>query len=881
MLEEFGRVAGEVAFSAPRIPVVCSVTGQPDPELMATSHYWVRQAREAVRFADCARWMASASAVIFTELGPDGVLSALGPAALASASTGTVGQHDAGNSGGVWLPVLRAGRPEPTAVLSAAAEAFVRGVEVDWAEVYAGSGARRADLPTYAFQRQRYWPGMRPAEGMPVAGEDGAEAGFWAAVDRQDLAGLAGALHVRVDEPLSAVVPILAAWRRRRQLQSAVEDWRYQVTWQPVAGLGDGAVLAGRWLLVTPVALAGSEVAAACTQALAGGGAEVVTVDIGPADLDRQVLTARLRQGVAAGDGDGGRFAGVVSLLALDEAELAGCAGVAAGVAATLLLVQALGDVGIDALLWALTRGAVLTGGEPAVRVAQAQVWGLGRVAALEYPQRWGGLIDRPPALTGQAAGWLRAVLAGDTGEDQVAIREAGALARRLVRPAAAITASRPWQPRGPVLVTGGTGALGGQVARWLASGGAPRVILVSRSGIAAIGAAALAACVCGQGAAVTVAACDVADRPDLAGLWTRLAGAGIAMRAVIHTAGVLDDGVVDALSPARLATVLAPKAAAAAHLAELTEGSDLDAFVLFSSIAGAMGASGQGNYAAANAALDAIAEHRRACGLAATSVAWGVWGGGGMAGQAVAERARRSGVVAMVPRLAISALGEVLAQDQATAMIADMDWARFAPGFTMLRPSPLLTGIAEARQAVEAASTRPAGQGLLADRLAGLPAAGQEELVLELVCQDAAAVLGHTSAAAVRPGAVFRDLGFDSLTAIELRNRLGVATGLQLPATLIFDYPTPLELARWLRTVMSPAASGSADASAEEAGIRQALASIPLARLRGAGLIGPLLRLAAFQAEEFARDEENETDSIDAMGTESLIRMAHGNADV
>jgi NADP-dependent 3-hydroxy acid dehydrogenase YdfG len=531
--------------------------------------------------------------------------------------------------------------------------------------------------------------------------------------------------------------------------------------------------------------------------------------------------------------------------------------------------------------LWAVTRGAVAAGGEAGpVRVVQAQVWGLGRVVALEHPQRWGGLVDVPEVLSGRMAGWLRAVLAGESGEDQVAVRPGGVLARRLVR-APAATAVRPWQPSGPVLITGGTGALGGHVARWVARRGVPRLILVSRRGMAADGAARLAAQLCGAGSAVTVAACDIARRSALTALWTRLNRTGMTVRAVLHTAGVLDDGVVDALNPARLATVLAPKVAAATHLDELTAGLDLDAFVLFSSIAGAVGSAGQANYAAANACLDAIAEHRRARGLAATSVAWGVWGGGGMANQAVVARARGGGVLAMPPQLAVAALSMVLAQDQATAVVADLEWARFAPGFTASRPSPLLAEIAEAQQAIEAGGVQPAGQGRLVERMAALPVAEQEQLVLDLVCQEAAAILGHASAAAVRPGVAFRDAGFDSLTAVEFRNRLAVATGQQLPATLVFDYPTPQILAGWLRTVMLPASEESADASAEEAEIRRALASISLARLRGAGLMGPLLRLAEFQYEESPADEEDEASLIDAMDAQSLIRMARGNAEI
>ena len=281
MLARLGEVAAGLSYQRPGIPVVCSVTGQPDPELIATPGYWVRQAREAVRFADCARWLAEAGTRIFAELGGDGTLSALG--------------------GQGWVPVLRAGRPEPATALTAAAEAFCRGVDVDWAAVYAGSGARRADLPTYAFQRQRYWPAARPAGHLPVAGGDGAEAGFWAAVDRQDLAGLAGTLRVRDDAPLSAVLPALAAWRRQRARQSAVDRWRYQITWRPVTGLPDSAALTGRWLLVVPAALTvATWPPRACAQVLADGGARVTV--LATADLDRETLAGRLRE-VARAEG--------------------------------------------------------------------------------------------------------------------------------------------------------------------------------------------------------------------------------------------------------------------------------------------------------------------------------------------------------------------------------------------------------------------------------------------------------------------------------------------------------------------------------------------------------------------------------------------------
>jgi acyl carrier protein len=253
----------------------------------------------------------------------------------------------------------------------------------------------------------------------------------------------------------------------------------------------------------------------------------------------------------------------------------------------------------------------------------------------------------------------------------------------------------------------------------------------------------------------------------------------------------------------AELAAVLSAKALGARWLDELTTG--LEQFVLFSSVSATWGSGQQPAYAAANAYLDGLAQHRRASGRPATAVAWGQWGGGGMAAGDSAAQFEQRGLRKMDPDLAIRALGQALAGAETSVSIADIDWSRFVPAYTLARPSPLIADLPDVRQvlaAAEAAEREAVASGArsaLEQRLANVPPAEQARIILELIRTEAAAVLGLAAAETVRPGRPFRELGFDSLTAVELRGRLTAVTGLRLPATLVFDYPTPADLSGYL----------------------------------------------------------------------------------
>ncbi|EXU64748.1 polyketide synthase [Streptomyces sp. PRh5] len=885
--DELLRILAPVRPRTSRIVFHSTVTGEPLDTAGLDAAYWARNLRETVRLETATRALLTSGHRLFVEVSPHPV--------LAAAIEATV---EAAEGSAAVIGSLRREEGGPERMLLSLAQGYVHGAEVDWRGLFAGRGARRVDLPTYAFQRTRYWVEPRTGPGAEAA-TGPAETEFWTAVENADLDTLTATLGAAADAPLSEVLPLLSSWRSRLSDQAALDSWRYRIGWQPLDGQPlDGRrtlTLPGRLLVAVPAearatdteatdtgaaeagpansgaadarandsgattagavdtgtvdttaaeagsvssgatdteagaagpatagltnnapATPGPAVTEAIMAGLAALGVEVVPLRIGPDDNDRARLAARITEAL----GDTGAPGGLVSLLALDEAPHPEHPDVPTGLATTLDLVRALGEAGVDAPLWCVTRGAVSTSGADRLEApAQALVWGLGAAVALEHPQRWGGLIDLPGTLDEGSLRALARALTGQDGEDQLAIRASGTLARRLRRAGATRSGER-WQPRGTVLITGGTGGVGAQIARGLVDEGAEHVVLVSRRGPEAPGAAALEAELTERGARVTVAACDVADREALAHLLNQVTrdGADHPLTAVVHAAGALDDATVDALTPERIEAVLRPKVAGARLLHELTRDLDLDldAFVLISSIAGTVGAAGQGNYAAASAYLDALAQLRRAEGLPATSVAWSAWAGGGMIDGEMADQLRRRGAPPVDGVRALELLRQTVARSDGFLVAADIDWGRFAPALSATRPLPLLADLPEAggtwQDPVGAEREEAGGAAALRTRLTELGPADRHTALVELVSEQAAAALGYADAGAVETGRAFKELGFDSLTAVDLRNRLNAATGLRLPVTLVFDYPTADDLAVLLREELLPSGEEPAD---------------------------------------------------------------------
>ena len=1015
-LDEFARIVAGLDLRPPNIPVVSDLTGALlTAEQACSPAYWVRHARETVRFADGVRTLAAEGVTVFLEAGPDGVLTGMAQSCLDA-------EEAAGPDAAppVCVPSQRKGTPEDEALLTAVARAHLAGAGVDWTAVFAGTGAHRVDLPTYAFQRRRYWPGPRPASttgdlaalglgsaGHPLLGARIASAtagttlftgalstaaqpwltdhavldtvlfpgtGFlelalWAGgqtgchhleeltlaapllvpddapVQLQITLGPAddtgyralsvhsrtapdgpwtahaegtvrpGAPDVPTTPPLTAWPPqdaeavaldtfyedlvdhgftygpafrgLTAAWRRGTEVFAEVrlpepaaggfsvhpallDAAMHSLAFRPSAPATGGPLLPFAWRGVTMYGqeatvlrvhvrdLAEDRVAVELSDPSGRPVASIAALHMRPTSTDR-LETVRIRpewllrtQWTAVEDAPAippgrlpGRFAvlGDTAAYAHTEPLLRTAAVVdhytdvdalGAGAGTPDVVVVPLPPAGTtaaaarDAVHRALallqqwtsqeslagtqlvlcTNGAVRTATDETVAdPAGAAVWGLARSAQLENP---GSvlLVDRLPGATTPLPAAIAQALA--LGEPQLALRGDELLVPRLARLTAPTGAEPapvpgeapppgPWPTTGTVLVTGATGTLGRLVARHLVTRhGVRDLLLAARRGPDAPGIAELLADLGDLGATVRAAACDVTDRAQLAALLATVED----LKAVVHTAGTVDDGTLAALTPEQVDTVLPVKTEAVEHLHELTAGLDLDAFVVFSSLAGTMGGAGQANYAAANAFADALCVRRSAAGLPALSLAWGPWqrGEGMTAGVAESDlkRIARAGLRQLGPREGMALFDAAVATGESVAVPVRLDTSALdadSPATPVLLRG-LAAGSAGPRTGGPRTAAAAAG---LRERLLPLSDADRAAALVDLVRAESATAAGLPSADTVPQGKPFKSLGFDSLMAVDLRNRLSALTGLRLPATLVFDHPTPKDLAALL----------------------------------------------------------------------------------
>lgn len=763
IMAPFRQVVAEVALSPPQLEVVSNVSGRLAGAELATVDYWVDHLRRPVRFTDGIACLQEQGAGIYVEMGPRPTLSSMG-------------QREAGS--GVWLPSLRPkrdvrpyGTGEWQKMLESLGALHTLGVEVDWDGLEVGQARRRLALPTYPFQRQRYWLDKRPGANAAAA------------------------------QPDNAAPP--------------VSGWLYELAWEKVDAAASSEPVAAddRWLILADDGGAGQALAAtlrerghSCTLVWPGerfgeDGDEITIAATDPAHYRRLL------------DVIGGPLRGIVhlwgagtsrpqNLAQLQDAQLLGSSSV-------LHLLQALdaAPVGGDTTVWLVTRG-VQPAASVDVQVAQSPLWGLGRVIALEQPQRWGGLIDLPPqADAATCVGYLLPTLLQPDDEKQIAYRDDGRYAPRLVsaRPAESDYAPLQIRAGGAYLISGGLGKLGLETARWLVAQGARRLVLTSRSGLEgsnglapdadAVHKRQVVAALRAQGAEVRTPQVDVADEAQMAALLDELAQDEWPLRGVIHAAGVVNSYTLREMPAEALHSVFRAKVAGAWLLHKLTEGLNLDFMVFFSSGASVWGSQALAHYAAANHFLDAMAHHRRAQGLPALSLNWGRWDTDGLGTDELVDFFARVGLEEMPAQQALDTMGYLLATGATQQTVAAVDWQRFKPIYEARGPQPLLAKI-DAGSAEQPAAQR---KETFADHLQAAPAGAQSRLLLDHVCSTVAGVIGLDEPQMLDLDQGFFAMGMDSIMTVELRNRLEASLNCSLLPTVAFEYPTANELTHHL----------------------------------------------------------------------------------
>jgi acyl transferase domain-containing protein/acyl carrier protein len=725
MEEAFEAAVREIRFQPPRLRLISSVTGRAvTRDEMSQAAYWRRQVSEPVRFGQAMETLRESGDAVFLEVGPGATLTGLGQQCIDTPQS-------------LWLASLRRKREEWPQLLDTLAQLYARGADVNWVAFDQPYAPRRVPLPTYPFQRQRYW---LEASSTPKT-------------------SLSTAQTAQQVKPTTDQVP---------------SDWFYEIDWQPVK-LESGSLTkpsAHRWMIVPNGNGIGSEL---CDRIAESGGQAVVA-------SSEQDLAALLR---------GQTYDFVVYLAVPAHGDPA--AGHSRQVAGALEVVKAVIAAQSGARLWVVTSAALpVLPDEAGLDLLQSPLWGLGRTVALEHPDCWGGLLDLDPSVTiRQSSAEIVSGIQNAHEEDQIAFRNAQVYGARLVRRLSPSGAIARFHPEKTYLITGGLGGLGLEVAIWMAGRGARNLALVSRRAPSEEAAAAIEK-LRRDGVQVKTYAADVSFMPQMEMVFRDLGELG----GVVHCAGVLDDGVVTQQTADRVERVMAPKITGAWNLHQLTAGQPLEFFVMFSSVSSLTGSSGQTGYAAANAFLDALACYRRSNGLTALSINWGGWAETGMAARSGLQK-RNTPITLMRVDLALTAMGQAMLSDFAQICIADVDWDIYR---TLYGTRPFLSQVGTSPEiGAPDKGVRPGER--LYEQLFDAPESTRPGLIQDFVQVLAARILELPPGRRIDPQQALTELGLDSLMALELRNALASEFSLSLPATLSFNYPAVEDIAAFVHT--------------------------------------------------------------------------------
>jgi malonyl CoA-acyl carrier protein transacylase len=792
ILAEFESVANQISYSPPRLKIVSNLTGKLADETIATPQYWVNHVSQAVQFAKSMETLVQQKYKVFVEIGSQPVLLGMGrrivdPPALTR-----------GWGASVWLPSLRRKKSDWQQMLSSLSQLYLQGVEIDWTGFAKDYGYKTVALPTYPFQRQRYWVetsqnghdrrSLIQSDLIQLLGDDPQK------LAQQIVAS--ARLSSEEAQTLPKLLQIIGEFHQQQQATASVSDWLYQVEWQLKPRQTTKPQLDKTWLIFADRTGIGQALA----QFLQQQDRDCITVYAGDAyqtndgswtvNPNRPEDFKQLLQEIPTSNS-----VNVLHLWSLDiptasELNLERlAASQMVGCGSTLHLLQALSEQMSSAKLWLVTKEAVSINNSDLSGVGQAPLWGLGKVISLEHPKLWGGIIDLGADITSESAEQILTEIT--PGEDRVALRREG---RYVARLANSQLASKPIsiQSDATYLITGGLGALGLKVAQWLVDRGAKNIVLTSRSKTSEKKAETLAQ-IKSTGVNLIVAQADVSSEPEMALLLENIQSLP-PLKGIFHAAGVTGDRLLVEQDWASFERVMAAKVKGAWILHSLTSQLPLDHFVLLSSAASLLGSPAQGNYAAANSFLDALAHHRRSQQLPGLSINWGPWSQSGMAADLASRdriRIEARGMKSIPPELGMEALGRLLGQNVAQVGVLPIDWYKFLQQFPQDNIPTFLESFA-----VTSPKSSDDKESFL-QQLSNTAVSDRQNLLIARIRSQIARIMG-LDAADIDIKMGFADIGIDSLMAMELRNYLQNILERSIPASLVFDYPNVEALAQY-----------------------------------------------------------------------------------
>jgi acyl transferase domain-containing protein/acyl carrier protein len=783
VLDEFEAYANRFEYSTPQRTLVCNRTGAAiGRTAKLDGSYWRRHARQPVEFAKSVATLADLDCAVLLEVGPQPVLTASAMRAWPETATAPKA-----------IPSLRRNFADHRQITDALAEAYVAGHLPDFDAIRQGP-ARKLDLPTYRFQHREYWYRENRGERLRAEAEGAATTEAVRLLEEGQFDNLAALLGRPAGDPQTiSVLKQLAAQHNQQRKSRSIVDARYEVRWEKAATVSNAE--AGddpAWLLIGDDAA----VLAPLIDAITARGHRHLTVALPQTEADEERLEATLHAAAAEPNLRIVHLAAIgtdsaPSTESLDRMQHHVLSG-------TRRLFRSAARELPRTPVWLLTRGAQRVTDADIVSPGQTCLWGFGRSAALEHPQLWGGLIDLPE---GGGEEWSRVIdhmVATPIGEDQVALRDqlyVPRLTRRTGQPAAA-----PLELRDDAtyLITGGLGAIGMEIAEYLAAHGARHLVLTGRRSPSDAAQQRIAALAEEHGCEARFIAADVANEREVARVVEKVRTELPPLAGIVHAAGEIGNTPLNTLDDAEVNRVFSGKVWGAWYLSEATADLELDFFLSTSSISAVWGSFGQTAYSAANAFLDGLAWRQRARGVPGISVNFGAWAAG-MADQDAREQLEKRGVKTLSPTDALAGMAELLAAPSETAngVVAKIDWARFLPLYQLSGKRSFLAQL-EREVPDSAPAATATGPTQLVEQITRAPMQQRKKLVLEYL-RDAVADVTRIDAAEIREEAGFFDLGMDSLMAVELRRRLEGAVGKGLPATLAMDYPRLTDAADYL----------------------------------------------------------------------------------